>query len=58
MTTALSSLVSEFAGMERLLTLPLPTIYGVHLKQTVTAYLMVLPLVLVDSKPDVFPFGT
>jgi predicted membrane chloride channel (bestrophin family) len=35
--------------MERLLTLPLPTIYGVHLKQTVTLYLVVLPLVLVEG---------
>lgn len=36
MTQILNDLVSDFTGMERLLTLPLPTIYGVHLKQTVT----------------------
>jgi len=59
MTTAISQLVNEFTGMERLLTLPLPLVYGIHLKQTVTLYLAALPLVLVDTmKWRMIPFST
>lgn len=54
MTEHVSELVKYFTAMERLLTLPLPTIYGVHLKQTVTLYLFILPLTLVESESGTF----
>lgn len=50
MTEHVSELVKYFTAMERLLTLPLPTIYGIHLKQTVTLYLFILPLTLIESE--------
>lgn len=53
MTEHVSDLVKDFTAMERLLTLPLPTIYGIHLKQTVTLYLFILPLTLVESESQI-----
>ncbi|GAA6042816.1 hypothetical protein JCM8097_004442 [Rhodosporidiobolus ruineniae] len=48
LTTALNSLVDSFTTCERLANVGIPTVYGIHLKQCTTLFLLTLPLVLVE----------
>lgn len=59
MQTGVATLVERFTNIERLATVGIPTVYGVHLKQVVTAYLFTLPLVLVETMQfNMIPFVT
>lgn len=43
------ALVEQLGAMERVANTPIPTSYGIHLKQCVTLYLFALPLTLVND---------
>ncbi|KAH8919132.1 UPF0187-domain-containing protein [Atractiella rhizophila] len=47
--TNLNSMTDIFGSMERLVTMGIPTVYGIHLKQCVTLYLLALPFTLVEE---------
>lgn len=47
--SSISALVDQMGHMERLKTLGIPYVYGIHLKQSVTLFLMALPFVLVEG---------
>jgi len=47
--TMLNSLTNEMGAVERLGSLPIPVVYGVHLKQVVTLFLFCLPFTLVEA---------
>ncbi|CEQ39276.1 SPOSA6832_00803 [Sporobolomyces salmonicolor] len=46
---SLNSLVSDFTTCERLASVGIPTVYGIHLKQCTSLFLFTLPLVLVEA---------
>ncbi|ORY90673.1 Bestrophin, RFP-TM, chloride channel-domain-containing protein [Leucosporidium creatinivorum] len=46
--TSVGTLVDQFTNVERLATVGIPTVYGIHLKQCVSLFLFTLPLVLVE----------
>ncbi|KAM0751539.1 hypothetical protein T439DRAFT_324723 [Meredithblackwellia eburnea MCA 4105] len=46
--TSVASLVSDFTAVERLTHIGIPAVYGVHLKQCVSLYLVSLPFTLVE----------
>ncbi|GAA6006297.1 hypothetical protein JCM10207_000593 [Rhodosporidiobolus poonsookiae] len=48
LVTALNQLVDAFTTCERLANVSIPVVYGVHLKQCTTLFLLTLPLVLVE----------
>jgi putative membrane protein len=55
----LSALTTELNAVERLSNLPIPLVYGIHLKQVVTLYLFLLPLTLVETMGySMVPFVT
>ncbi|RXK40064.1 hypothetical protein M231_02704 [Tremella mesenterica] len=41
-------MTDQLGSMERIVQTPLPVIFGIHLKQTVTLFLFILPFTLVD----------
>jgi putative membrane protein len=47
LTQMISGLVEQMTAMERIANTPIPTSYGIHLKQCVTLYLFALPTTLV-----------
>ncbi|KAG9018882.1 hypothetical protein FRB90_008647 [Tulasnella sp. 427] len=49
MNTMVNSLVDQLTSLERVGTTPIPTSYGIHLKQCVTLYLFSLPFTLVST---------
>ncbi|GAA5987522.1 hypothetical protein JCM11641_007173 [Rhodosporidiobolus odoratus] len=48
LVNSLNSLVTDFTACERLANVGIPTVYGIHLKQCTTLFLLTLPLVLVE----------
>ncbi|KAF8448017.1 Bestrophin, RFP-TM, chloride channel-domain-containing protein [Boletus edulis BED1] len=44
-----TSMVDQMTGMERIANSPIPSSYGIHLKQCVTLYLFALPLTLLND---------
>ncbi|KAF8479956.1 Bestrophin/UPF0187 [Gautieria morchelliformis] len=49
MTQLCASLSDQLTAMERIANTPIPSFYGVHLKQSVTLYLFALPFTLVKE---------
>ncbi|KIO20228.1 hypothetical protein M407DRAFT_139882 [Tulasnella calospora MUT 4182] len=49
MNTMVNSMVDQLTNLERVATTPIPTSYGIHLKQCVTLYLFALPFTLVST---------
>lgn len=49
MNTLVLSMVDQMTSMERVANTPIPTLYGIHLKQCVTLYLFALPLTLINE---------
>ncbi|KAG8930424.1 hypothetical protein FRC01_002792 [Tulasnella sp. 417] len=49
MNTMVNSMVDQLTNLERVATTPIPTSYGIHLKQCVTLYLFSLPFTLVST---------
>lgn len=49
LTSSLNSMIETFAGMERIVSTPLPLAYTIHLKQCVFLYSFTLPFVLVND---------
>ncbi|KAI9634914.1 Bestrophin, RFP-TM, chloride channel-domain-containing protein, partial [Dioszegia hungarica] len=48
MQALVQSMTDQLGAMERIVQTPIPVIFGVHLKQTVTLFLFILPFTLVD----------
>ncbi|GAA5836808.1 hypothetical protein JCM11251_005794 [Rhodosporidiobolus azoricus] len=48
LVNSLNSLVDSYTTCERLAGVGIPTVYGIHLKQCTTLFLLTLPLVLVE----------
>jgi hypothetical protein len=49
MQSLIQTMVDQLGAMERVVRTPLPPLFGIHLKQSVSLYLFSLPLVLVDD---------
>ncbi|KAL4074488.1 Bestrophin, RFP-TM, chloride channel-domain-containing protein [Scleroderma yunnanense] len=49
MSALVQSMVDQMTSMERVANTPIPTPYGIHLKQCVTLYLFALPLTLMND---------
>ncbi|KAG7092261.1 hypothetical protein E1B28_008625 [Marasmius oreades] len=49
MNQIIQSMVDQMTSMERVANTPIPSSYGIHLKQCVTLYLFALPLTLVNT---------
>ncbi|KAG6813614.1 hypothetical protein H0H92_009231 [Tricholoma furcatifolium] len=49
MIALISSMIDQLTAMERIANTPIPSSYGIHLKQCVTLYLFALPFTLVND---------
>jgi len=59
LSTQINTLIAEFGATERLGTMAIPAIYGIHLKQVVSLFLLLLPFTLVDTLSwKMIPFVT